>query len=71
MTCARVSGTHTFRIWHGSATSTAAVELAAKWGDPVRRGARLVHRPDDRVAEKQASGECELAPQVHPDRPQR
>ncbi|WP_433292496.1 LLM class flavin-dependent oxidoreductase [Pseudonocardia sp. CA-142604] len=24
-----------FRIWHGSATSTAAVDLAAKWGDPV------------------------------------
>lgn len=24
-----------FRIWHGSATSTAAVDLAAKWGDPL------------------------------------
>jgi alkanesulfonate monooxygenase SsuD/methylene tetrahydromethanopterin reductase-like flavin-dependent oxidoreductase (luciferase family) len=24
-----------FRIWHGSATSTAAVDLAAKWGDPI------------------------------------
>ncbi|CAM3536821.1 LLM class flavin-dependent oxidoreductase [Occultella aeris] len=24
-----------WRIWHGSATSTDAVELAAKWGDPV------------------------------------
>lgn len=24
-----------FRIWHGSATSTTAVDLAAKWGDPL------------------------------------
>jgi len=24
-----------FRIWHGSATSTTAVDLAAKWGDPI------------------------------------
>jgi alkanesulfonate monooxygenase SsuD/methylene tetrahydromethanopterin reductase-like flavin-dependent oxidoreductase (luciferase family) len=24
-----------FRIWHGSATSTHAVDLAAKWGDPI------------------------------------
>lgn len=24
-----------FRIWHGSATSSVAVELAARWGDPV------------------------------------
>jgi alkanesulfonate monooxygenase SsuD/methylene tetrahydromethanopterin reductase-like flavin-dependent oxidoreductase (luciferase family) len=24
-----------FRIWHGSATSTHAVDLAAKWGDPL------------------------------------
>ena len=24
-----------FRIWHGSATSTAAVDLAAKYGDPI------------------------------------
>lgn len=24
-----------FRIWHGSATSTQAVDLAAKWGDPL------------------------------------
>ncbi|MFC4945172.1 LLM class flavin-dependent oxidoreductase [Pseudonocardia sp. GCM10023141] len=24
-----------FRIWHGSATSTAAVDLAARWGDPI------------------------------------
>lgn len=24
-----------FRIWHGSATSTDAVDLAAKWGDPL------------------------------------
>ncbi|GEL25857.1 luciferase-like monooxygenase [Pseudonocardia sulfidoxydans NBRC 16205] len=24
-----------FRIWHGSATSTVAVDLAAKWGDPI------------------------------------
>ncbi|WP_217617425.1 LLM class flavin-dependent oxidoreductase, partial [Cellulomonas sp. GbtcB1] len=24
-----------FRIWHGSATSRFAVELAARWGDPV------------------------------------
>lgn len=24
-----------FRIWHGSATSFQAVELAAKWGDPI------------------------------------
>ena len=24
-----------FRIWHGSATSFEAVELAAKWGDPI------------------------------------
>jgi alkanesulfonate monooxygenase SsuD/methylene tetrahydromethanopterin reductase-like flavin-dependent oxidoreductase (luciferase family) len=24
-----------FRIWHGSATSSAAVDLAAKWGDPI------------------------------------
>jgi alkanesulfonate monooxygenase SsuD/methylene tetrahydromethanopterin reductase-like flavin-dependent oxidoreductase (luciferase family) len=24
-----------FRIWHGSATSTIAVDLAAKWGDPI------------------------------------
>jgi alkanesulfonate monooxygenase SsuD/methylene tetrahydromethanopterin reductase-like flavin-dependent oxidoreductase (luciferase family) len=24
-----------FRVWHGSATSTAAVDLAAKWGDPI------------------------------------
>ncbi|SHK49759.1 Flavin-dependent oxidoreductase, luciferase family (includes alkanesulfonate monooxygenase SsuD and methylene tetrahydromethanopterin reductase) [Pseudonocardia thermophila] len=24
-----------FRIWHGSATSTIAVDLAAKWGDPL------------------------------------
>lgn len=24
-----------FRIWHGSATSTASVDLAAKWGDPL------------------------------------
>jgi alkanesulfonate monooxygenase SsuD/methylene tetrahydromethanopterin reductase-like flavin-dependent oxidoreductase (luciferase family) len=24
-----------FRIRHGSATSTAAVDLAAKWGDPI------------------------------------
>ncbi|GAY08000.1 LLM class flavin-dependent oxidoreductase [Pseudonocardia sp. N23] len=24
-----------FRIWHGSATSTAAVDLAAEWGDPI------------------------------------
>ncbi|MGL6236334.1 MAG: LLM class flavin-dependent oxidoreductase [Segniliparus sp.] len=24
-----------FRIWHGSATSAFAVELAAKWGDPI------------------------------------
>lgn len=25
-----------FRIWHGSATSTTAVDLAAKWGEPQR-----------------------------------
>ena len=24
-----------FRIWHGSATSTIAVDLAAEWGDPI------------------------------------
>ena len=24
-----------FRVWHGSATSTEAVDLAAKWGDPL------------------------------------
>lgn len=24
-----------FRIWHGSATSTEAVDLAAQWGDPI------------------------------------
>ncbi|AEA24580.1 Luciferase-like, subgroup [Pseudonocardia dioxanivorans CB1190] len=24
-----------FRIWHGSATSTVAVDLAARWGDPI------------------------------------
>lgn len=24
-----------FRVWHGSATSTVAVELAAAWGDPI------------------------------------
>lgn len=24
-----------FRIWHGSATSVEAVDLAAKWGDPI------------------------------------
>lgn len=24
-----------FRIWHGSATSTTAVDLAAKWGEPI------------------------------------
>lgn len=24
-----------FRIWHGSATSTFAVDLAARWGDPI------------------------------------
>lgn len=24
-----------FRIWHGTATSSTAVELAARWGDPV------------------------------------
>jgi alkanesulfonate monooxygenase SsuD/methylene tetrahydromethanopterin reductase-like flavin-dependent oxidoreductase (luciferase family) len=24
-----------FRIWHGSATSTTAVDLAAAWGDPI------------------------------------
>jgi alkanesulfonate monooxygenase SsuD/methylene tetrahydromethanopterin reductase-like flavin-dependent oxidoreductase (luciferase family) len=24
-----------FRIWHGSATSTTAVDLAARWGDPI------------------------------------
>ncbi|MDM8084932.1 LLM class flavin-dependent oxidoreductase [Cellulomonas cellasea] len=24
-----------FRVWHGSATSTFAVELAARWGDPI------------------------------------
>ena len=28
-------GGRPFRIWHGSATSTAAVDLAAKWGDPI------------------------------------
>ena len=26
---------HPIRVWHGSATSEASVELAAKWGDPL------------------------------------
>ena len=26
---------HPLRVWHGSATSEASVELAAKWGDPL------------------------------------
>ena len=30
-----------FRIWHGSATSFEAVELAAKWGRPHRHRQRL------------------------------
>ena len=38
-----------FRIWHGSATSTAAVDLAAKWGDPLFTANALQPRENYKV----------------------
>ena len=38
-----------FRIWHGSATSTAAVDLAAKWGDPLFTANALQPRANYKV----------------------
>ncbi|SHT77954.1 LLM class flavin-dependent oxidoreductase [Mycobacteroides abscessus] len=38
-----------FRIWHGSATSTFAVELAAKWGDPIVTANALQPKENYRV----------------------
>ncbi|ALE72853.1 luciferase [Pseudonocardia sp. EC080610-09] len=38
-----------FRIWHGSATSTAAVDLAARWGDPIFSANALQPRENYRV----------------------
>ncbi|ALE84762.1 LLM class flavin-dependent oxidoreductase [Pseudonocardia sp. HH130629-09] len=38
-----------FRIWHGSATSTAAVDLAARWGDPIFSANALQPRENYKV----------------------
>lgn len=38
-----------FRIWHGSATSTVAVDLAARWGDPIFSANALQPRENYRV----------------------
>lgn len=38
-----------FRIWHGSATSVAAVDLAAKWGDPIVTANALQPRENYKV----------------------
>ena len=38
-----------FRVWHGSATSTAAVDLAAKWGDPLFTANALQPRENYKV----------------------
>ncbi|MET0318607.1 LLM class flavin-dependent oxidoreductase [Rhodococcus sp. RS1C4] len=38
-----------FRIWHGSATSVEAVDLAAKWGDPIVTANALQPRENYKV----------------------
>ncbi|WP_138998185.1 LLM class flavin-dependent oxidoreductase [Rhodococcus zopfii] len=38
-----------FRIWHGSATSASAVDLAAKWGDPIVTANALQPRENYKV----------------------
>jgi len=38
-----------FRIWHGSATSAHAVDLAAKWGDPIVTANALQPRENYKV----------------------
>lgn len=38
-----------FRIWHGSATSAFAVDLAAKWGDPIISANALQPRENYKV----------------------
>lgn len=38
-----------FRIWHGSATSVEAVDLAAKWGDPIITANALQPRENYKV----------------------
>lgn len=38
-----------FRIWHGSATSARAVDLAAKWGDPIVTANALQPRENYKV----------------------
>lgn len=38
-----------FRIWHGSATSIEAVDLAAKWGDPIVTANALQPRENYKV----------------------
>jgi alkanesulfonate monooxygenase SsuD/methylene tetrahydromethanopterin reductase-like flavin-dependent oxidoreductase (luciferase family) len=38
-----------FRVWHGSATSVEAVDLAAKWGDPIVTANALQPRENYKV----------------------
>ncbi|SKC71939.1 LLM class flavin-dependent oxidoreductase [Krasilnikoviella flava] len=50
-----------FRIWHGSATSEFAVDLAARWGDPIVSANALQPRENygrliDRYRERHAAG---------------
>ncbi|GAA1847325.1 LLM class flavin-dependent oxidoreductase [Pseudonocardia ailaonensis] len=49
-----------FRIWHGSATSTDAVDLAAKWGDPIFTANALQPRENYLVLIERYREQCAL-----------